>query len=98
MVTSARPATWKPLPATDWAIDANPGASAGLQSGFSTRQLFEHNLTSLVNVLESCKAHQAGLVLLTTTRVYSIPALPFLPLFSPPHFSTLHSGLRASTS
>src|SRR5260370_12221936 len=97
MVTSARPATWKPLPATDWAIDANPSVSAGLQSGFSSRQLFEHNLTSLVNVLEYCKAHRAGLVLLSSSRVYSIPALTLLPLICPADFSELVFVIRPSS-
>ena len=70
------------LPAADWVIDAaaNPSVLAGLQSGFSSRQLFEHNLGSLVNVLEYCKAHKAGLLLLSSSRVYSIPALVGLPL------------------
>jgi CDP-paratose 2-epimerase len=70
------------LPAADWVIDAaaNPSVLAGLQGTFSSRQLFEHNLGSLVNVLEYCKAHRAGLVLLSTSRVYSIPALTSLPL------------------
>jgi CDP-paratose 2-epimerase len=53
---------------------------AGLQSGFSSRQLFEHNLGSLVNVLEYCKSHKAGLLLLSSSRVYSIAALVGLPL------------------
>jgi len=70
------------LPTADWVIDAaaNPSVLAGLQDTFSSRQLFEHNLASLVNVLEYCKAHRAGLVLLSTSRVYSIPALRSLPL------------------
>jgi CDP-paratose 2-epimerase len=70
------------LPAADWVIDAaaNPSVLAGVQRGFSSRQLFEHNLASLINVLEYCKAHQAGLVLLSTSRVYSIEALAGLPL------------------
>jgi CDP-paratose 2-epimerase len=70
------------LPAVDWVIDAaaNPSVLAGVQSGFSSRQLFEHNLASLVNVLEYCKAHKAGLVLLSSSRVYSIPSLISLPL------------------
>ncbi len=33
-----------------------------------------------VNVLEYCKAHKAGLVLLSSSRVYSLPALTGLPL------------------
>lgn len=70
------------LPAVDWVIDAaaNPSVLAGVQGGFSSRQLFEHNLASLVNVLEFSKAHRAGCMLLSTNRVYSIPALIGLPL------------------
>jgi CDP-paratose 2-epimerase len=72
------------LPAADWVIDAaaNPSVLAGTQSGFSSRQLVEHNLASVVNVLEYCKVHGAGLVLLSTSRVYSIQALTSLPLRS----------------
>jgi len=70
------------LPAADWVIDAaaNPCVLAGLQGAGSSRQLFEHNLASAVNVLEYCKRHNAGLVLLSSSRVYSIPALRALPL------------------
>jgi len=72
------------LAAADWVIDAaaNPSVLAGVQGGFSSRQLFEHNLGSLVNVLEYCKAHKAGLVLLSTSRVYSISAIASLPLWA----------------
>jgi len=70
------------LPAADWVIDAaaNPSVLAGLPGNVSSRQLFEHNLASIVNVLEFCKAHRAGLLLLSSSRVYSIPALKSLPL------------------
>jgi CDP-paratose 2-epimerase len=70
------------LPAADWVIDAaaNPSVLAGLQNSFSSRQLFEHNLGSLVNVLEYCKARKAGLLLLSSSRVYSIAVLAGLPL------------------
>lgn len=70
------------LPPVDWVIDAaaNPSVLAGTQAGFSSRQLMEHNLTSVVNVLEYCKAHKAGLLLMSTSRVYSIAALVSLPL------------------
>jgi CDP-paratose 2-epimerase len=70
------------LPAADWVIDAAANASvlAGVQGNGSSRQLFEHNLASLVNVAEYCKVHKAGLMLLSTSRVYSIPALASLPL------------------
>ncbi|HUI58502.1 MAG TPA: NAD-dependent epimerase/dehydratase family protein [Bryobacteraceae bacterium] len=70
------------LPAADWVIDAaaNPSVLAGLETTFNSRQLFEHNLAGIVNVLEYCKTHRAGLVLLSSSRVYSIPALLALPL------------------
>jgi len=53
---------------------------AGVQGSASSRQLFEHNLGSLVNVLEYCKRHGAGLAMLSSSRVYSIAALRALPL------------------
>ena len=75
------PSDFENIPAADWVIDAaaNPSVLAGVR-GSSSRQLFEHNLGSVVNVLEYCKAHNAGLLLISTSRVYSIPALNALPL------------------
>jgi CDP-paratose 2-epimerase len=72
------------LPAVDWVIDAaaNPSVLAGVRGNFSSRQLFEHNLGSLVNVLEFCRARKAGLLLISSSRVYSIPELIALPLLS----------------
>jgi CDP-paratose 2-epimerase len=74
------------LPAADWVIDAaaNPSVLAGVQGNGSSRQLFEHNLASLVNILEYCKAHAAGLLLISSSRVYSIPALASIPLKASP--------------
>ncbi len=68
---------WIGLEAADWVIDAaaNPSVLAGLSGEGSSRRLFEHNLSSAVNVLEYCKEHNAGLLLLSSSRVYSIPAL-----------------------
>ncbi len=70
------------LPKADWVIDAaaNPSVLAGVDAGSSSRQLLEHNLGSLMHVLEYCKRHQAGLILLSSSRVYSISALNALPL------------------
>ncbi len=70
------------LPVCDWVIDAaaNPSALAGLAGGGSSRRLFEHNLAALGNVLEYCREHKAGLILLSSSRVYSIPALAAIPL------------------
>jgi CDP-paratose 2-epimerase len=70
------------LPACDWVIDAaaNPSVLAGLSGAGSSRRLFEHNLAALGNVLEYCREHKAGLLLLSSSRVYSIGALAAIPL------------------
>jgi CDP-paratose 2-epimerase len=70
------------LPKVDWVIDAaaTPSVLAGVDGTASSRQLLEHNLVSTINVREYCKARGAGLVLLSTSRVYSIAALAALPL------------------
>ena len=70
------------LPGCDWVIDAaaNPSVLAGVSGGGSSRQLFEHNLAALGNVLEYCKERKAGLLLLSSSRVYSIAALAEVPL------------------
>ena len=70
------------LPAVDWVIDAaaNPSVLAGIDGQTSSRQLVEHNLGGTVNLLEFCKAHRAGFILLSTSRVYSIPPLATLPV------------------
>ena len=70
------------LPPVDWVIDAaaNPSVSAGVDGSVSSRQLVEHNLLGTINVLEYCRRSAAGLILLSTSRVYSIPALGSLPL------------------
>jgi CDP-paratose 2-epimerase len=66
----------------DWLVDAaaNPSVLAGVDGRTSSRQTVEHNLGGTLNVLEFCKARGAGLVLLSTSRVYSIKALNALPL------------------
>ena len=70
------------LPDFDWIIDAaaNPSVLAGVDGKVSSRQILDHNLLSTVNVLELCKRHKAGFILLSTSRVYSIPALTNLPI------------------
>lgn len=68
------------LPHADWVIDAaaNPSVLAGLSS--DSRLLFEHNLGAVGNVLEYCRERRAGLLLLSSSRVYSIPELCSIPL------------------
>ena len=70
------------LPRTDWVIDAaaQPSVLAGRDGKTSPRQLLEHNLSGTINLLEYCRASDAGFILLSTSRVYSIPALSQLPL------------------
>ena len=65
------------LEAQDWLIDAaaNPSVLAGVDGKASSRQLVEHNLLGTVQMLEACKRWGAGFVLLSTSRVYSIPPL-----------------------
>jgi CDP-paratose 2-epimerase len=70
------------VPAMHWVIDAaaNPSVLAGVKGAVSSRQLLEHNLVGTVNMLEYCKRTGAGLVLLSTSRVYSIAPLVNLPV------------------
>lgn len=65
------------LPSVDWVIDsaANPSVLAGIDGQTSSRQLVEHNLLGTVNILEYCKRCNAGFILISTSRVYSISSL-----------------------
>lgn len=76
------PSDLENLPRVDWVIDAaaNPSVLAGVSGGVSSRQLIEHNLIGTANVLEFCKRHSAGLVMLSTSRVYSCCALAGIPM------------------
>jgi CDP-paratose 2-epimerase len=70
------------LPNFDWVIDAaaNPSVLAGLDGRSSARQLGENNLNGTINALEYCRERNAGLVLLSTSRVYSVAGLSALPV------------------
>lgn len=70
------------LPKVDWVIDAAAQASvlSGLDGACSSRQVMEHNLQGTMNVLEYCRRYQAGLILLSSSRVYSIPPLAGLQM------------------
>jgi CDP-paratose 2-epimerase len=72
------------LPKVDWVIDcaANPSVLAGIDGQSSSRQLMEHNLLGTINLLEYCKSHKTGLILLSTSRVYSASELAALPVKS----------------
>src|ERR1700744_1417015 len=70
------------IPQVDWVIDAaaNPSVLAGITGSVSSQQVIEHNLLGTVNVLEFCRRNAAGLILLSSSRVYSIRELTRLPL------------------
>lgn len=70
------------LPDADWVIDAaaNPSVLIGADGRTSSRQAVEHNLLGTINILEYAKARKAGLILLSTSRVYSIPQMQAIPL------------------
>ena len=69
----------------DWVIDAaaEPSVLAGTGAagrGATRRQLVEHNLVGTINLLEAAAGWNAGVAILSTSRVYSIPAMTALPL------------------
>ena len=89
------------IPPVDWVIDAaaNPSVLAGKDGSTSSRQLIENNLYGTVNLLEYCKQHKAGFILLSTSRVYALKELSSIPILTNgTHFSvnqaaTLPHGL-----
>jgi CDP-paratose 2-epimerase len=76
------PADFETLPQCDWVIDAaaNPSVLAGIDGKTSSHQLVQHNLIGTINILEYCKKNKAGFILLSTSRVYSIPDLAKLEM------------------
>ena len=70
------------LPAVDAVVEAaaNPSVLGGVDGAASSRQVVENNLLGTVNTLEYCRRHKALFILLSTSRVYSIPRLAALPL------------------
>lgn len=70
----------------DWLIDAaaEPSVLAGTATvagrATGSRQLLEHNLLGTVNILEAAARRNAGFVMLSTSRVYSVKPLASLPL------------------
>jgi len=66
----------------DWVIDAaaHPSVLAGVDGRSSPRQLGEHNLVGTLNILDYCRQYKAGLILLSSSRVYSVRDLAALPV------------------
>jgi CDP-paratose 2-epimerase len=72
----------KLLPRCDWVIDcaANPSVLAGVTGNSTSLDVMDHNLIGTIHLLEYCKAVQAGLILVSTSRVYSASALSRMPI------------------
>lgn len=76
---------WTDLEAVDhcdWLIDAaaNPSVLGGVDGVTSPRQVVENNLYGTVNLLELARRWRSGFILLSTSRVYSLPQLSILPM------------------
>jgi CDP-paratose 2-epimerase len=97
------PSDLEPIDAVDWILDAaaNPSVLAGVDGTTSSRQLIEHNLYGTINLLELAKRYRAGFLLLSTSRVYSVPALIHIPLrlkderFEPDQTAPLPKGVTS---
>lgn len=70
------------LPVADFVIDcaANPSVLAGVDGKTSAKELLDHNLLGTIHLLEYCRRHGAGFILLSTSRVYAIEPLASLPM------------------
>lgn len=82
------------LPKVDWVIDAaaNPSVLAGADGKTTSRALVEDNLEGTLEILEYCKTWNAGLILLSTSRVYSLHSLMSLPLQKKDQRFVLNAG------
>ena len=62
------------LKACNWIIDAaaNPSVLAGIDGKKSSIQVIDNNLLGTINLLELAKNWNSGIIILSTSRVYSI--------------------------
>ncbi len=77
LVDIRKPAEIETLGDCDWVIDcaANPSVLAGVDGVTASRELLDHNLVGTINLLDHCRSRGAGFILMSTSRVYSIPPL-----------------------
>ena len=82
------------LPAADWVLDcaANPSVLAGVVGGSSAFEVMDHNLIGTLRLLDYCRQHGAGFILISTSRVYSIAPLAALPVREEKGAFVLESG------
>jgi CDP-paratose 2-epimerase len=68
--------------AVDWLIDAaaNPSVLAGVDGKTGPAELLDHNLVGTIPMLEVCREWSIPFTLLSTSRIYSIPALRSIQL------------------
>lgn len=61
----------------DWVLDcaAEPSVLAGVRGTVTSFDVMDHNLIGTIRLLEYCRRYGAGLVLISTSRVYSIVPL-----------------------
>ena len=93
------------LPAVDWVLDcaANPSVLAGVDGKTSAKDLLDHNLGGTIHLLEYCRRHKAGFLLLSTSRVYSIPPLASLAVevvngaFRPQNAQETQNGMHSGS-
>jgi len=80
--------------AVDWLIDAaaNPSVLAGVDGKTAPAELLDHNLVGTIPMLEACREWCVPFTLLSTSRVYSIPALRSLRLRTEADAFTLEAG------
>ena len=88
------------MPKVDWVLDcaAEPSVLAGVGSGMGSYELMDHNLIGTIRVLELCKKIQAGFVLMSTSRVYSVAKLSALKVEVVKGAYRLRLGLRLRLS
>ena len=84
----------KQFGAVDWLIDAaaNPSVLAGVDGKTAPAELLDHNLVGTIPMLETCREWRIPFTLLSTSRVYSIPALRALCLVTGADTFTLGSA------
>ena len=80
--------------AVNWLIDAaaNPSVLAGVDGKTGPAELLDHNLVGTIPMLEACREWSVPFTLLSTSRVYSIPALRSLRLGTNGDAFTIEDG------
>ena len=68
----------------DYLLDAaaNPSVLAGVDGKTGPAELLDHNLVGTIPMLEFCRERGIPFTLLSTSRVYSIPAISAIPVLS----------------